>query len=209
MEVVEGDNQSAPTGSAVDTRPAVRISDDRGQPVAGVEVTFVVTGGGGSVSGAGQTTSSSGIARVGDWTLGSSPGRNTLEARAAVKPSRGFTAQGTAREGGVHHLVFQVQPGDVGVGEEFSMEVALVNAAGNVVPLSGIQIYVGLFLEGSDSPSNLRLAGNRFRDTDNGVAVFRLSVRQKGSYRFRALTDDLPDLGPHGPKPYLSATVSL
>jgi hypothetical protein len=46
--------------------------------------------------------------------------------------------------------------------------------------------------------------GNRFRDTSNGVAVFDdLAVTKKGRYRLRALSDQLPELGPHGPEPFL------
>jgi hypothetical protein len=110
-----------------------------------------------------------------------------------------FTAEGTSGGGGaVDRFFFQVQPRDVDEGEPFSVEVALVDAAGDVVPLSGIVIYIGLFPEGNNSPANKRLLGQRFRQTVNGVAVFSdLRVtRGNKSYRFRALSDDLPALGP-------------
>jgi hypothetical protein len=71
------------------------------------------------------------------------------------------------------------------------------------VPLSGIQIYVGVFRAGNDVPSNSVLVGNRFKDTENGVAVFNLSITERDRYRMRALTDELPQLGPHGPEPWL------
>jgi hypothetical protein len=41
-----------------------------------------VTGGSESVRGPAQTTDDDGIAQVGGWTLGATPGTNTLEARA-------------------------------------------------------------------------------------------------------------------------------
>ena len=203
IELIEGDNQRAPVGSPVPIQPAVRIVDGQGQPVSGVEVAFVVTGGGGSVDSGVQSTNADGIARTG-WTLGSSPGRNTLEARAGGLPDSPviFSADGTA--GGVDHFVFRVQPQDVRVDERFSVEVAMVDADGDVVPLSGIEIYLGLFPEAQDVPSNDRLRGDRFREAENGVAVFsRLGVTREGRYRFRALSDQLPALGPHGPEPYL------
>jgi adhesin/invasin len=205
VERIEGDNQSVPAGVAVPVRPAVRVIDGQGQPVEGVGVTFVVTGGGGSVDGADQTTNSEGIARVGSWTLGPSPGSNTLEARAGSLQGSPvvFTAQGTA-SGGVDHFVFRVQPHDVDKNELFTVEVAMVDADGNIVPLSGIEIYLGLFKEGSDTPTNKHLLGDRFRSTENGIAVFPdLGVTKGGHYRFRALSDQLPALGPHGPEPYL------
>jgi adhesin/invasin len=205
VERIEGQSQSAPAGVPVPVRPAVRVIDGQGQPVGGVGVTFVVTGGGGSVDGADQTTNSEGIARVGTWTLGPSPGSNTLEARAGSLQGSPvvFTAEGTV-SGGVDHFVFRVQPHDVHKSELFTVEVAMVDADGSVVPLSGIQIYVGLFKDGSDAPTNKYLLGDRYRETENGIAVFpSLGVTKGGDYRFRARSDDLPALGPHGPEPYL------
>jgi len=178
--------------------------------VAGIQVTFVVTGGGGSVEGATQTTNADGIARAGGWTLGAAPGNNRLEARAGslVGSPVVFSAEGTAAPPAeVDRLVYLVGPRDVERDQSFSVEVALVDAAGNVVPMSGVFIYLGLFPEGSDSPTNDHLGGERFENTDNGVAVFNLSVEKKGRYRLRALTDDLPELGPNGPEPFLFSNV--
>jgi hypothetical protein len=90
----------------------------------------------------------------------------------------------------------------VQVDEWFTVEVAMVDEAGNLVPRSGIEIYLGLFPEGSDTPFN-RILGDRFRETQNGIAVFRLAIPQRGRYRFRALSDELPHLGPNGPEPFL------
>ena len=213
LEGMAGDEQSAPAGTAVPIRPAVRVLDEDGRPVPGYQVTFVVTAGGGRVTGADQTTGTDGVARVGEWTLGDAPGGNTLEARAGSLAGSPviFTAQGTALEPEpepeVDRLVFVTPPGDVAVNESFRVEVALVDADGDVVPLSGIFIYLGLFEEGDDSPSNDLLRGERFENTADGIAVFDLAVEREGRYRLRALTDDLPELGPHGPEPYLFSEV--
>ena len=72
---------TAPVSSPVSV--AVLVTDDRDRPLSGVQVTFVVTGGGGSVSTATVTTNASGIATLPAWTLGSTPGVNTLEARVS------------------------------------------------------------------------------------------------------------------------------
>ena len=53
-------------------------------PMQGVTVTFTVTAGGGSVTGATTTTDAQGIATVGGWTLGPAPGANTLRATAGT-----------------------------------------------------------------------------------------------------------------------------
>lgn len=115
--------------------------------------------------------------------------------------------------GPVHHLEFLVQPDNVREDERFAVRVGLVDVEGNVVPLSGIEIYVDLFREGKRHPDNTRALGDRFEDTVNGVAVFDLRVvngnsgepagRSESGYRLRALTDELPELGPNGPEPFL------
>jgi hypothetical protein len=184
----------------------VQVLDAAGEPVPGVRVTFAVPTGGGSVEGPVQTTDADGIARVGGWTLGPVAGTNTLEARAGELEGSPvvFTAQGTAVEDDVERLVYLVQPpAKVRRDQRFTMEVALVDAGGDLVPLSGIFIYLGLFKDGNDVPTNDPLVGERFQNTENGVAVFNLRIAKKGAYRLRALTDDLPRFGRGGPKPYL------
>jgi len=67
--------------------------------LAGVSVTFAVTGGGGTVTGASQVTDVSGKATVGEWVLGPNSGANTLTASVAGSGITGnpvtFTATGT------------------------------------------------------------------------------------------------------------------
>ncbi|HEX8432629.1 MAG TPA: invasin domain 3-containing protein, partial [Longimicrobium sp.] len=84
LAVNDGNGQSAPAGSPVATPPSVRVTDAGGNPVPGVAVTFAVAHGGGSVTGATQTTDSLGIARVGSWTLGGTAGAGSDSLRASV-----------------------------------------------------------------------------------------------------------------------------
>lgn len=72
-----------PAGTAVPTLPAVLVSDRYGNPVPFHSVTFAIGLGGGTITGAAATTNASGIATVGSWTLGLTPGPNTLTATAA------------------------------------------------------------------------------------------------------------------------------
>ena len=79
LEIVAGDGQTADAGTAVAVAPSVKVTNDPGQGVAGFGVTFVVTGGNGSVTGGSQTTNSNGIATVGSWVLGDpAPTRSRL-----------------------------------------------------------------------------------------------------------------------------------
>lgn len=97
-----GDGQSATVSTGVSVPPTVRVDDAHGNPVSGVSVTFAVTAGGGSVGGAAQSTDAGGLASVGSWTLGSTPGANALSATVdGVSGSPvAFVATGTAGGGG-------------------------------------------------------------------------------------------------------------
>ncbi|HVD32573.1 MAG TPA: hypothetical protein VNC19_03270 [Gemmatimonadales bacterium] len=203
---VEGGSQAAVTGEDVPISPAVRVVDSLGQPIGGYEVTFVVTGGGGTLLEPSQVTGPDGIARVGRWTLGS-PGLNTVEARAESLTGSPVVFEATAlSRGDVDHFVFVVQPDGVRVNKAQTIQVAMVDAAGNVVPLSGIEIYLGLFKRQNNGEYGVRnkvLRGDRFADTENGVATFHLALSEVGTYQFRALSDELPEVGPQGPEPFL------
>jgi hypothetical protein len=96
-----GSNQAATAGSAVPTAPSVLVRDLTGIPLPGVPVTFAVTSGGGSLTGAQAVTDASGVATAGSWVLGSPAARNTLTATAAgaATPAT-FTASGCAGGGG-------------------------------------------------------------------------------------------------------------
>lgn len=91
---VAGDGQSAEVDTDVAVPPSVRLIDEHGNDVEGVTVTFAATLGDGSVAEAVQVTRADGIATVGSWTLGPTPGDNELEATAASL-SAVFTATGT------------------------------------------------------------------------------------------------------------------
>ncbi|HET7228745.1 MAG TPA: invasin domain 3-containing protein [Longimicrobium sp.] len=86
-----GDLQTANAGAAVTTPPAVTVTDQYGNPVPGATVTFSVTGGGGSTTGATPATNGSGVATVGSWTLGSGPSTNTLQASLGALTPVTFT----------------------------------------------------------------------------------------------------------------------
>jgi hypothetical protein len=73
-----------------------------------VAVTFVVTSGGGSVTGATQETNGGGLATVGAWTLGIAVGSQSLEARVeGIAPAR-FDATATAPADGGENGVFNI-----------------------------------------------------------------------------------------------------
>lgn len=93
-----GDGQSAGAGNALATAPSVVVRDADDNPVGSVPVTFEVTAGGGTVDPATAIiTDGDGVATVSSWTLGLTPGLNSLRAMADVGgPAFVFAATGLA-----------------------------------------------------------------------------------------------------------------
>jgi hypothetical protein len=69
-------------GEELAVLPAVRVTDENGNPVVGATVVFAAVGG--AVSGAAATTNSGGIAVAGIWTLGPVAGEQSLHASAGT-----------------------------------------------------------------------------------------------------------------------------
>lgn len=77
--VLAGDGQSAPPGMTLPIVPRVLVRDDRGYPLLGVTVTFVL-GHGGSIAQTTTVTDDQGQATCGPWTLGPTRGTQSLTA---------------------------------------------------------------------------------------------------------------------------------
>ncbi len=139
MVVNGGDGQLSAVGTVLSTNPSVLVTDDNGDPVPDVIVTFSVTSGGGSVTGSVDTTDVNGIATVGSWTLGTAVGENTLSASATGLSPVVFTATGTA--GGPTVLAIVAGDGQSGAGGATLAQplvVGLTDQYGN--PVVGVQV---------------------------------------------------------------------
>jgi hypothetical protein len=192
------------------TTITVVVRNAAGERIPGASVRFEATGGGNTFTQPAAPTNVDGVAT---GTLkATQPGTRVITAVINGSVTLDQTVQVDV-SGPVHHLAFLLPPHNVREDEPFTVKVALMDAQGNIAPLSGIEIYVDLFRAGRDHPDNQRALGDRFRDTENGVAVFDLRVingsgngptgTSETGYRLRALTDELPELGPHGPEPWL------
>jgi hypothetical protein len=194
------------TGTSMIT---VTVRDEAGDPVAGATVALQATGSGNTLTQPSGVTGPDGVAT--GSLRSTTPEEKVVSAmvNGSMELSQTAPVMVTSAPGAdeVDHLVFLVPPRDARENEKFPVEVGLVDADGIVVPLSGIFIYVGLFPEKKEVPANDLLQGERFENTQDGVAVLELAVEKKGRYRLRALTEDLPELGPQGPKPYLFSDV--
>ncbi len=95
-----GDAQTTLAGSSLTITPAVKVIDQCDNAVPGVSVTFALSSGGGSISGASGVTDVHGVAALGGWTLGAAPGLNSVTAYIAgasgVVVPLAFTETGTA-----------------------------------------------------------------------------------------------------------------
>ena len=135
IEVAAGNNQEVSAGTAVPTPPAVRALSDDGRPIPGVVVTFVVTDGGGTLTGAAATSNAEGIAAVASWTLGTEVGQNVLNATAPGATQRAvFIARGFVGPAGlVEKLLGDGQTVTAGLPVPVVPAVRVTDEFGNVV----------------------------------------------------------------------------
>lgn len=79
--ILAGDAQTAVVGKAVAIAPSVRVTDPDTNPTPNIPMEFFVSGGGGSTTGSPATTTTNGVATLGSWILGPTPGTNSLQVR--------------------------------------------------------------------------------------------------------------------------------
>ena len=86
-----GNNQVGPAGAALPESLAVLVRDAAGDPLPGVNVSFAVSAGGGSVSPGSRQSDASGIAKT-RFTLGPNAGTQTVNATAGSLAPAPFSA---------------------------------------------------------------------------------------------------------------------
>jgi hypothetical protein len=163
-------SQNGTVGSPVAQPPSVKVTDGSGNGVGGVEVTFAVTGGGGSISGDKPTTNSSGVATVGSWTLGTTAGSNTLTATVSGLSGSPVTFTASASAGSAGKLSFVTQPAASGTsGQALSPQpvLQLVDANDNPVSTGGIAVTASI----ASGPGG-SLSGASVNTASNGRATF-------------------------------------
>lgn len=90
---VEGQSSQAPAGTVLPEGPSVRVLDQNGRPMSGIQVSFQVTAGGGSVPVSSRRTDGTGTARV-PWILGRATGPGQELVASAGTLSVTFQATG-------------------------------------------------------------------------------------------------------------------
>ncbi|HEX2218692.1 MAG TPA: Ig-like domain-containing protein [Gemmatimonadales bacterium] len=195
------------TGLSVIT---VRVRDGRGDPVPGAVVTLAVTGTGNVLTQPPAPTGSDGVAigtlqAIVPETKVISAVVNGVAISETAEVNVTLTRPEPEPGPEAHHLEFIVQPSDTEEGEVISPPVAvgIVDADGEVVPVSGVEIELELILEDDDKGSK-ELEGERTRGTENGVAVFPdLEVdKEEDGFRLRASARGRPELGSVDSEPF-------
>jgi plastocyanin len=163
LEKVSGAGESATVGTAVDPSPTIKVIDGFGDPVANVEVTFSAGSGGGAVDGGDQTTDAAGFATVGQWTLGTTAGTNTLFADSPSLERVTFTAEGTADAAAVMSI-------NLGDGQSASRGTPVVEPPSVLVednfgnPVAGVTVTFAVASGGGSVTGPVQTTG------DNGAA---------------------------------------
>lgn len=182
-----GDNQTATAGTAVATPPSVLVKDANGNVKSGVTVTFTVLSGGGTVTGGTATTNAAGIAAVGSWTLGSTPGPNSLSATVAGLTPVTFNATGNPQLCAQRstHTFGTVSTGTLASGDCVLSDGSLVDLYNMTIPQAGAYI----FRQGATFDSYLILAtsdglpiGENNDDLDVGPGSAIKALIPSGNY---------------------------
>ncbi len=134
---LSGADQDGLPNAALPRPFVIEVRDQHGDPFAGAEVTFAVTGGGGTLSVETATTDERGRAFT-TLTLGLAPGPNTIEVTVGDLESLIFTAQTQAIPTTLGILGGDAQQGPSGSPLAEPLVVSLLDQAGS--PLAGAAV---------------------------------------------------------------------
>ena len=123
LEAAQGAQQVGIAGRPLDTSPTARVVDGRGDPVAGVEVSFEPNPGAGTVTRPTATTDADGLASAGSWTLGPDPGTHRLRASVTGVAPVFFFATSTIPPA-VYDIVIRFNAGNPTTGQRRAFRVA-------------------------------------------------------------------------------------
>ncbi len=184
-------SQEWPVGGTVPSAPSVSIKTPLGHPIVGDSVLFAVTAGGGSLTGASTATDTTGVATVGSWTLGLTPGLNTVTATATPLYARSGIAGNPQTFDATalppSQVAFLTQPSNIIAGATMSpaVRVAIEDRDGHIVTSSSASVSLTL------SPS-ATLGGTTTVAAVQGVATFsNLTVTKAGTYSLVAASGTL------------------
>jgi adhesin/invasin len=181
LRIVSGDNQSAAPGAALAAPLVVSVTDAGDNPVGGRAVSWVVATGGGSVSAASSNTGADGRAAT-QWTVGATPGPNTLNAVVSGVGVATFTATATAA--GSPELAVAAEPSAQAFsGQAFAAQpvIQLQTPGGASQPQAGVDVTAAIASGGGS------LGGTTTRATDGAGRATFIDLQITGAAGSRAL----------------------
>ncbi len=163
LSVALGDNQIVTVGLALPVAPTVELADAFGNPISGETVGFAVVAGGGGITDPVATTDTEGRAAVGSWTLGTTPGTNTLRATAGPLT---VDIDATALVGAASpaQSLVTTAVGSLTAGDSTTLTLQTRDTFGNDVPSGGATVVFSVTGGGSDG-----IVGNT---VDNGDGTY-------------------------------------
>ena len=144
VSIVSGDGQTGPVSTELPNDLVVQVLDASSNPVPSVAVAWVIGSGGGTVTPTTSVTDASGRTSAA-WTLGSSPGSNTVSAVVSGIGVVEFHATATA--GAAARLRIETQPSTSavsGVALARQPVIQLLDAQGNEVRQGGVAVQVAI-----------------------------------------------------------------
>ncbi len=188
LAIGSGNEQSGTANVALAQPLVVRTLASDDVPVEGVEVTFAVATGGGSLAVLVDTSDVDGNVEIA-WTLGADVGPQTITATAAGLAGSPLTLMATATAGVPAQVAILSQPAGAvaGVAMTPSLVVAVQDSAGNTVTSFTGNVSIAL-----PAGSNATLGGTTVRATVAGIATFDdLSIDRADSHTLIASSDAL------------------
>ena len=207
MSINGGNGQTSAASSAVAIAPSVRVVDAFDNAVSGATVSFTATTGGGSVTGGIKPSGNGGVATVGSWILGPTPGANVLTAMAeGVATPVNFSATATKP---ATKLGVNIQPGGAITEEAFDIQpvVSIRDEDGVTVTTSSGTVTASI------ASGTGTLSGTTTVAAVNGVATFQnLAVTGTSpvtlNFSSNGLTSVTSASFTPGPTPPLNLTIA-
>lgn len=190
LRPVSVQQQYAPEWSQVRVPPRVRVTDETGNPVAGVRIVFLPGAGSGLVT-ADAVTGAGGEATAGTWVLGAQ-GEYGLEARAeGLESPVAFSATALPAQG--MFRIAQQPPSSVSVWEILrpSPQVQLFDAYGMPSTVQGVAVTVsvgggpgsvaGMVVRPTDAAGKATFAGISFSGDAAGTRTLLFTSDQRAA----------------------------
>ena len=174
MAAVSGSGQTGiigkPSPTTLPQPLVVKVTATDGLPVAGVTVSFAVTGGGGTVSPVSATTDANGLAQT-SWTLGNTAGAQAISASSAGLAGSPVSFSATAQAAVATKLAIATSPAagtNIAAGSTLPFVVEARDAAGDLVAGFTGNVTVAL----AAGPAGVALGGTTTVAAVAGVATF-------------------------------------